>query len=337
MTTRVDVAECGTARCVTLPASFRLPRHDGRLSSGAMTDLAQGSPTERVRTLAVFFGLVMCWGLLWPTMKIAVSEIPILPFRSITSLLSASAMVVITLACGHSLRVPRDQWRALVIAGVFNVAAWLYFSAVGVSLLPAGRAALIAYTMPVWAFLMGIPLLGERVTTWRIIGLLLAMGGLAVLMGDDIVRLGEAPVGALVMVCAALAFAFGTVWQKHVQWRIAHLPMLTWQLIIGTVPMTLLALPEFGSIGAVSWQAIAATLYAGLIAQVFGLGAYLWLVRRLPVKTSSLSMLLVPVCGLGASAILLGERLGLAELIACGLILAAIGTALAGGGTPQRR
>lgn len=301
-----------------------------------MTDITPAAPVDRIRTLAVFAGLVMVWGLLWPTMKIAVSEIPILPFRAMTSTLSASAMVVITLAAGHSLRVPRDHWRPLVIAGLFNVAAWLYFSAVGVSLLPAGRAALIAYTMPVWAFLMGIPLLGERITAWRLAGLALAMTGLAVLMGDDIVRLGEAPVGALVMVCAALSFAFGTVWQKHVQWRIAHLPMLTWQLIIGTVPMIVLALPELADLQPVSWQATAATLYAGLVAQVFGLGAYLWLVRRLPVKTSSLSMLLVPVFGLAASAVLLGERLGWPELVASALILAAIGTAFPGRGSASK-
>ena len=64
-----------------------------------------------------------------------------------------------------------------------------------------------------------------------------------------------------------------------------------------------------------------------MIAQVFGVATYLWLVKRLPVKTSSLSMLLVPLVGLGSAALLLEERLGTTEIVAALFIFAAIGTA----------
>lgn len=281
---------------------------------------------SRSFSLMIFVLLILVWGLLWPFMKIAVQEMSVLSFRAISSVLAAVAMLVATRIAGHSLRVPRDHWRPLIIAGLFNVGAWLYLSAVGVTMIEAGRASLIAYTMPVWAFLMGIPLLGERVTRWRVIGLLLAMGGLAVLMGDEAKRLGEAPLGAMVMVAASLCFAFGTVWQKYNVWRVPHLTVMSWQMVVGAVPITLLAIPDLIALKPVSWQAAGATLYAGLVAQVFGVGAYLWLVKRLPVKTASLSVMLVPLVGLGSSAILLGEPLGLPELLATALILGAIAT-----------
>lgn len=283
-------------------------------------------PAVEPFSLTLFVMLVLVWGLLWPAMKLAVSEIPVLSFRAMSSIMAAAMMLLIVRLAGHSLRVPRDQWRPLVIAGIFNVGAWLYLSALGVTLIEAGRAALIAYTMPVWAFLIGIPLLGERVTRWRIAGLILAMAGLAVLMGDDVRRLGEAPLGAIVMLGAAFCFAFGTVWQKHVTWRVPHLTVIAWQLVIGAVPITLAALPELPTLQPVSWQAVVATLYSGLIAQVFGVATYLWLVKRLPVKTASLSVLLVPLVGLASSAVLLGERLGWPEFLATALIFGAIGT-----------
>lgn len=289
------------------------------------------SPTESSRpdgfALTIFVMLVLVWGLLWPAMKVATEEIPILTFRAAGSLMAVIAMLIITVGAGHSLKVPKGKMLPLAIGGLFNVGAWLYLSAVGVTMIGAGRASLIAYTMPVWAFLIGIPLLGERATSWRLAGLALAMGGLAILIGEDINAVDRSPMGVVVMIGAAWCFAFGTVWQKRTEYGMPHLSVMTWQLGWGAAPIALLAIPELPTLEPVSWKAVGATVYAGLIAQVFGVAAYLWLVKRLPVKTASLSVLLVPLVGLSSSSILLGERLGWTEVAAAVLIFAAIGTA----------
>lgn len=291
------------------------------------------APTQQSRpdgfALMIFLMLVTVWGLLWPAMKIAVAEIPVLSFRAIGSMMAVAAMATITIAMGQSLKVPKGKLLLLAIGGIFNVGAWLYLSAVGVTLIGAGRAALIAYTMPVWAFLLGIPILGERVTLWRLGGLGLAMCGLAILIGEDISAVDRSPTGVLVMIGAAWCFAFGTVWQKRTEYDMPHFAVMTWQMVFGTLPLIILAIPELPTLKPVSWQAMAATVYAGLIAQVFGVAAYLWLVKRLPVKTASLSVLLVPLVGLSSSALLLGEQFGWIELAAAALIFASIGTAFA--------
>lgn len=309
------------------PINRRLAQADATLESPAMSVTALTEERGRAFSLLMFVMLVLVWGLLWPAMKVAVAEIPVLSFRAISSVLAVISMVIVTWAAGYSLKVPKGSWRPLMIAGVFNVGAWLLLSAIGVTLIGAGRAALIAYTMPVWAFLLGIPMLGERVTRWRLAGLALAMIGLLVLIGDDITSFGKTPVGVLVMIGAAWCFAFGTVWQKRTDYRMPHMSVITWQLVFGAAPIVIMALPELPDLEPVSWQAVGATLYAGMIAQVFGVATYLWLVKRLPVKTSSLSMLLVPLVGLGSAALLLGERLGWTEIVAALFIFAAIGTA----------
>ena len=306
---------------------WTLAGRPGTPNPADMTTTSVSEGEGRAFSLFMFVLLVLVWGLLWPAMKIAVAEIPVLSFRAIGSVLAVLSMAAVTRIAGHSLRVPRGSWTPLMIAGVFNVGAWLLLSAIGVTLIGAGRAALIAYTMPVWAFLMGIPMLGERATRWRLAGLALAMAGLVILIGEDIRRFGEAPVGVLVMIGAAWCFAFGTVWQKRTDYGMPHMSVITWQLIFGAIPIVIIALPELPDLQPVSWQAVGATLYAGMIAQVFGVATYLWLVKRLPVKTSSLSMLLVPLVGLGSAALLLGERLGTTEIVAALFIFAAIGTA----------
>ena len=74
-----------------------------------------------VFALMIFLMLVMIWGLLWPAMKIGVAEIPILTFRAVGSLLAVFVMLGLTIAAGHSLRVPKGKMVPLAIGGLFGL------------------------------------------------------------------------------------------------------------------------------------------------------------------------------------------------------------------------
>lgn len=287
-----------------------------------------GSSGARAHPLAllVFVGLVLAFGTMWPAMRVAVEEMPVLAFRAISGCVAATCLFAVAALGRQALRIPRGQFRPLLIAALFNVTGWQLFSAYGVQELPAGRASLIAYTLPVWTFLFSIPLLGERFTLWRLAGLLLALAGVGVMMGDDLVRLGDAPRGVAAILAASVCFSFGTVWQKRVAWRMPHLAVSAWQSLLGAVPIVLLALPDLAVLEMPSTRGIVAVAYGTLIGQVFGIAAYLWLVGALPVKTLSLSVLLVPLVGLTSSALLLGEPISPVLLVAAALIFAAIGT-----------
>ena len=68
----------------------------------------------------------------------------------------------------------------------FNIAGWNGLVLFGVQQLPAGRSAILAYTMPIWATLISLVLLHEPLSTRKIVGLVLGMLGMALLLGDDI-------------------------------------------------------------------------------------------------------------------------------------------------------
>lgn len=280
----------------------------------------------RPLALLVFVGLVLAFGTMWPAMQVAVEEMPVLAFRAVAGVIASTCLFSAALLAGKSLRIPRGQAGPLVVAALFNVTGWQLFSAWGVSELPAGRASLIAYTLPVWTFLFSIPLLGERFTAWRFAGLALALAGVAVMMGDDVVRLGDAPVGVGAILAASVCFSFGTVWQKRVVWRMPHLSLTAWQSFIGVVPIVLLALPQLLELEMPGSRGVIAVAYGTLVGQVFGVASYLWLVSALPVKTLSLSVLLVPLVGLTSSALLLDEPVSPILIVAAALIFAAIGT-----------
>ena len=162
----------------------------------------------------------LAWGASWPAMKIVVSQMPIYSFRVLTAWGGGAMVLLIAWLMGNSLRLARRDIGPALVAGLFNITGWLYFTALGLTMLPAGRATVLAYTMPLWAFLAAMLLTGERITARRLIALGFGLGAVLVLGGDDLIRLGAAPLGVLATLAAAASWGLGTVVQKKN--RVAH-------------------------------------------------------------------------------------------------------------------
>jgi drug/metabolite transporter (DMT)-like permease len=269
--------------------------------------------------------LVFVFGSHWPVMKMLVSEVPIFTFRYLCAVGAAIGLLAITRLQGSRWGVPRGKWPVLGLASLLNITGWLFFSALALTLSGAGRTAIIAYTMPVWAFLLSIPLLGFRPGRKEWLGLAFGMGAMAVLMGDEILRLGRAPWGPLAMLCGSMCFGFGGVVQKRIEWGAPALVVIAWQMAIGAIPLIVaaaafdqLAIPD------VSWVAIWGIVYTIAFGVIFGMSTWLYLVQVLPIEIVSVSLLGVPIVGIASSAVMLGEPIGWPEITALVLVLAAI-------------
>ncbi|MHA1600824.1 MAG: DMT family transporter, partial [Alphaproteobacteria bacterium] len=135
----------------------------------------QGTATSAQRLppsgYVLLSGLTLFWGLNWPTAKIVLGEMPVWTFRSLCLVVGGCGILAITRLSGRSLRVPTSEIRPLLLCAVFNIVGWHLFSAYGVSLIESGRAAIIAFTMPVWAAALGWFVLGERLTLSGVLGL----------------------------------------------------------------------------------------------------------------------------------------------------------------------
>jgi drug/metabolite transporter (DMT)-like permease len=270
--------------------------------------------------------LTMLWGVNWPVMKRAVTEVPVWTFRSICLFGAGAGFVLICRIAGQSFRVPRGQVRPLLIVSFFNVTIWHICSATGLAHLAASRAAIIAFTMPLWASLLAVPLLGERPTVYTVAGLVAGLAGMAVLILPQYQSVLADPVGPVVMLVAAISWAIGTVALKYYRFTMPVAVLTGWQLILGGVPLAIGALifdRDFDPM-AVSRQAWLATAYAVIVATLFCHWAWFKLVRRFPAVAISVGTLAIPVVGVLTSAIGLGEPLGWDALTALALVLTAL-------------
>jgi drug/metabolite transporter (DMT)-like permease len=274
-------------------------------------------------------GITVVWGLNWTVMKVALGAIPVLPFRGLCLAISGPSLLAIAAAQGSGIAVPRREILPLLLAALFNIALWHLFTGYGVLELPAGRASIIAYTMPAWATVLGPLFLGERLRAPRLAGLMLGMAGIAALVLPDLATIRAAPLGTASMVLAALSWAVGSVLMKRWRWSVSTAALTGWQTCLGGLPILIAAIiigpfPGLEHADATTFVALAYVVVAAL----FGQWAWFVVLARLPVAVASIGTLTIPVVGVLSSALLLGERIGPAEVVALVLVVAAIALVL---------
>jgi len=271
----------------------------------------------------------LAWGGSWPMMKIIVAEMPIYTFRMVTAWGGGVVVLLIAWLMGSTIRLDRRDLAPVTVAGLLNITGWLYFTALGLTTLPAGRATVLAYTMPLWAFIAAIPMMGERITPRRVISLAFGVGAVLILASDELSRLGAAPLGVVATLAAAACWGFGTVVQKKTSW---HTPLLTvagWQLLIGGAPLAALAITQdTAPYAGITTQGALAIVYIVLISTVLGYWAWFRVLQLIPSDIAALGILPSPMIGVISSTLILGEPLGWPEVAAVALLTAALTTML---------
>jgi drug/metabolite transporter (DMT)-like permease len=274
--------------------------------------------------------ITILWGVNWPVMKRAVTEVPIWTFRSICLAAAGIGFIVICRLAGQSLRIPRRQFVPLLVSSLFNVTIWHVCSATGLVHLEASRASIIAFTMPLWAAVLAAPLLGERPTVYTVVGLATGLAGMAVLILPQYDAVLADPVGPLVMIVAAISWAIGTISVKYFRFAMPVSALTAWQLVLGGIPVVIggLVLDRDFAPGAVSANAWLATAYAVVVATIFCQWAWFKLIHSFPAVAISIGSLAIPVVGVIASAIGLGETVGADVVAALVLVVLALFFAL---------
>ncbi len=292
---------------------------------------------ERRLAFTLLAALTVVWGLNWPIMRVGVLGVEPWTFRAFTTVFGGIALLSAAVIGGQSIRVPRDQLKLIILIAPVSIGGWMVFSALGLEHMGSGRAAIIAYTMPLWAVIFARFLLGEPITWRRVAGLAIGLAGMVVLIGSDLPAIGESPLGAIYMLCSAVTWGLGTVLFKRAPWRIPVPVIVGWQFIVLSVPITAVALiveaPDF-AYTTWSWFAIAYQIFAGAL-----IGNYAWakIVTLLPAGVAAISSLLIPVIGVVSGALILSEPVTWRELVALACVIGALAVVLIGPATQSTR
>jgi len=269
------------------------------------------------------------WGFNWPVTKFLIGELPPLTLRGLSGVVGALLLAALAVLRKQSLHVPREIWPRLLLAACLNVTLWMVLMGLALVYLPASEAALIAYTMPVWASLIAWPVLGERPTLLRTLALMMAFAGLASIMGGNGIAASEAKLpGILMALTGSVGFAVGTVLAKRRPIHLPPIPGAAWQVGLGCLPVAIVGLlvetthlEKVTTLGA--WLLIYSVLGQFCIAYV----AWFAALARLPASVAAIGTMAVPVIGVVTSALALHEPLGAGQIAALAFTLAGVALA----------
>lgn len=289
--------------------------------------------------LILLAALSLFWGANWPAMKLALGDIPPWTFRAVCVSFGGLGLLAITRLAGHSLKIPKAEMKGMLLCAFFGNLCWHLLSAFALRQVGAGHAAIIAYTMPLWATLLGLWLLKERLTIYKVGGLALGLGGMALLAAPTLGSVGDSPIGALMMLGAALSWAIGTVLFKYFHFTISSTAVAGWQLTLAAAPIVIGAaifegVPDFASYSVEAWSGL---IYAITFPMIFCHWAWFVIVRLFPATVAAISTLAIPVVGVLSSALVLGEVIGWREVIALALVCLGLATVLVLPGLVARR
>ena len=279
------------------------------------------------RHIALAVAVAVIWGVNFVVIHVGLDSFPPLLFAALRFGLVALALPF----------VPRPgvPARYVVAVGVFLSAGQFGLLFVGIDRgMPAGLASLVLQLQAAFTIGLAVLLLGERPRPAQLAGSVLALVGIGVIAGG---RASVVPLGALALtIGGAACWGLGNVATRKA--RSPHpVGLLVWSSLIPPLPLLALSLmTERGEPVVIDPAGVLALLYVVGLSTFVGFGAWAWLLGRHPASTVAPFTLLVPVVGIGAAWLALGETPSAAELGGAAVVLTGLALTV-GLSLPRRR
>jgi drug/metabolite transporter (DMT)-like permease len=286
-----------------------------------------GRPRAAWLALAALPLVPILWGYNWVVMKSGVQLMG--PFQFAAWRFIPAGLLLLGILALQRRPLGVRAFGTLAWGGILQTAVNTALSLFAMQQGPAGRTALLCYTMPFWVVLLGWPLLRERPGRIQAAAVVVAAAGLALVFVGGSKGAGNLP-AAVLATLSGMAWAWGAVLTRRyfVRERADTLVVTAWQMLLGGLVLGLCALvfPEPPArwspylVFAVAYEILPATAVARL----------LWtaLLKHVSAGVAGLAILATPIVGLLASGLQLGERPR--GLEAGGLVLLLVALVLVG-------
>ena len=288
--------------------------------------------------LLVWWITCLLWSSVWLCIKIGVGDVPPATFASARLVIALLVLLPIVAFGQTPLPRQRRDWLLIAVTGVLLLGlnyAFLYW---GAQYVTSGLSAVLQAATPAFGLVFAHVLLldDERVTARQVSGVLVGLAGVAAIFADQLHVTGQAALwGCLAVTASALCVALGYVIVKKHGSHLRPIELTTGQMMVGLVPLFLIAVTREGNPLAAHWTtpALVSVLYLALAGSVTAFWLNYWLLKRIGATKLLVMSLVEPLIAVILGAIVLHEALPAWTVIGGTCILASTWMVLA----PTRR
>ena len=272
-----------------------------------------------IRAILMGLAFAVMWSSAFTSARIIVADASPLMALSARYLISGLIGVGVSLALGQTWRLTRAQWRATIIFGVLQNAVYLGMNFVAMQTVQASLAAIIASTMPLLVGLATWLFLGEKLKPLGVAGLIAGVIGVAIIMGARISG-GVDLTGLLLCGVGVVALSAATLLVRGATSGGNFLMVVGLQMLVGCVALSIATLLFETPHISPSWPLALAFLYTCLVPGLLATVVWFWLVNRIGATRAATFHFLNPFFGVAIAWLLLGEPLGVQDIIGVAVI-----------------
>jgi len=282
----------------------------------------------RSTDVAELFGLAALWGASFLLMRMGAAEFGPVALAAIR-VTGAALLLVPLLACRGHLRALRQHWRPILVVGLTNTALpFLCFSYAALSI-TAGMSSIFNAASPLFGALIARLWLGDRLTPARIAGLAIGFGGvLGMSWTNGSFRTGGSGWAILACLVATLSYGFSPNYTKRRLQGAAPLAIAAGSQVAATLMLIVPAILWWPAQNPTAADWLSAAVLA-FVCTGFAYILYFRLIANVGPSNAIAVTFLIPAFAVVWGWMFLGERVTLAMIVGCAVIL--LGTALATG------
>ena len=282
----------------------------------------------RATDVAELFGLAALWGASFLLMRMGAGEFG--PVALVAVRVSGAALLLVPLlAARGQLATLRQHWRPIVVVGLTNTALpFLCFSYAALSI-SAGMSSIFNSASPLFGALIARLWLGDRLTPARIAGLAIGFGGvLGMAWINGSFRSGGSGWAILACLAATLSYGFAPNYTKRHLQGVAPLAIATGSQVAASLMLLGPAIRWWPAhpLTRADWLSAVVLAFA---CTGFAYVLYFRLIANVGPSNAIAVTFLIPAFAVVWGWLFLDERVTLAMVVGCGVIL--LGTALATG------
>ena len=293
------------------------------------------SSVKHPTNLAMVMTTILIWALAFPVIKVALEDFPPITLALVRFAIASLFFLVLQFTIGGGMAAIRALtarlWALIIIFGVVQSAVTNIAQNIGMQWTEAGVASIIQSVGPVFAVVLAVMFLGERLTRMKVVGGALAILGTAgIVTGGGAVLGSSTLLGNLLMVVTAAAYAVGGTIAKYVLRDVDPTTMMAVGTPFALIPLAIGAAFEadaMSSLQNASATAWASVVFLALLAT--GVTMILWyrVLARVELSHLAYFIYLIPVFSVALAWAILGETITAVQALFAGVIIAGVAVA----------
>ncbi|MGG3890704.1 DMT family transporter [Metabacillus fastidiosus] len=272
---------------------------------------------SKIPIYLLLISVILSWSYGWVITKVGLNYIP--PFKFATLRFSIGSLCMLLILFIFKAPIfPKGIWFKTIILGILQTTSVFLLTLYGMRFINVGQASIIIYSMPIWSALIGYLVLKEKIKIKQVIGLGIALIGLMIMLGFDLILSKDLSVifGEVLLTLGAISWGASNIYLKKNFHSANKLTISTWQMIFGTIGIMIAALIMEAQ-KPITWntQVLFIILFTGIIASAYCFTGWYFILSKINTIIASTSLLFIPIISILLEWVILDKSLTYTTLV----------------------